>query len=177
MLSIEDPRGRLFEEFARLVAGLRPRLVLFENVRGLVTSRGPSGEPGEVLSLVREAFERLGYATTFALLNAADFGVSQRRVRCFMMAACEGVLPVFPEPTHDEHPVNDFFAARLPWVTLGTFLAGRPAPAEGEIVRPTPQLAAQLATLKPGNGLKSAGARETTRPGGHWGYRQGTFIA
>jgi DNA (cytosine-5)-methyltransferase 1 len=57
MLSVDDPRGRLFEHFVRLAEGLKPKLILFENVRGLVTARGPKGEPGEVLGLVRKAFE------------------------------------------------------------------------------------------------------------------------
>ena len=177
MLSIEDPRGRLFEHFARLVKGLRSRLVLFENVRGLVTAVGPGGEPGEALHLVKKAFEDAGYATTFALLNAADYGAPQRRVRCFMMASRSAPLPAFPEPTHAERPSQNLFLPTLPWVTLGEFLASRPEPAPEDVVRPTAALAAELARVPVGSGLKSAGAREATRPGGHWGYRQGTFVA
>jgi DNA (cytosine-5)-methyltransferase 1 len=177
MLSVDDPRGRLFEHFVRLAGEVRPRLILFENVRGLVTARGPQGEPGEALHMVKEAFEKLGYATTFQLLNAADYGVPQRRVRCFMMATRCTEVPTFPAPTHAEVAEQTLFATRLPWVTLGDFLRDQPEPIPDEIVRPTEALARELASLRPGNGLKSAGARETTRPGGHWGYRQGTFIA
>ena len=177
MLSVGDPRGRLFEEFVRLADGLRPKTILFENVRGLVTARGPSGEPGEVVKSVRAAFEGIGYATTFALLNAADYGCPQRRVRCFMMASRRGALPVFPEATHSESPNSDLFGASLRWVSLGDFLSGKLLDADEEVIRPTARLAAQLAGVVPGSGLKSAGAREATRPGGHWGYRQGTFIA
>ncbi len=177
MRSVEDPRGKLFEHFVRLAAGLRPKLILFENVRGLVTARGPSGEPGEVLRMVKGAFEGIGYATTFALLNAADYGAAQRRARCFMMATRCTALPLFPEPTHAEAPGGGLFDAPSSWVTLGQFLATLPAPAPEEIVRPSPALAIRLANVPDGSGLKSAGAREATRPGGHWGYRQGTFIA
>jgi DNA (cytosine-5)-methyltransferase 1 len=177
MLSLDDPRGRLFEHFVRLAGEVKPRLILFENVRGLVTARGPQGEPGEVLHRVKEAFEKLGYATTFQLLNAADYGVPQRRVRCFMMATRDTDLPVFPAPTHAEVAEQTLFATRLPWVTLGDFLRDQPKPGPNEIVRPSEALARELAALQPGTGLKSPGARETTRPGGHWGYRQGTFIA
>jgi DNA (cytosine-5)-methyltransferase 1 len=177
MLSVNDPRGRLFEHFVRLAEGLKPKLILFENVRGLVTSRGPKGEPGEVLSMVKEAFERIGYATTFALLNAADYGCPQRRVRCFMMATRCTTLPELPEPTHSEYPEGGLFGIKLPWVTLGELLATQPPPPPEEIVRPSPSLEAQLKNVPSGSGLKSAGAREATRPGGHWGYRQGTFIA
>jgi DNA (cytosine-5)-methyltransferase 1 len=177
LLSLDDPRGRLFEHFVRLAGEVKPRLILFENVRGLVTARGPCGEPGEALHLVKEAFEKLGYATTFQLLNAADYGVPQRRVRCFMMAARCTELPTFPAPTHAEAAERTLFATRLSWVTLGDFLRDHPEPRSDEIVRPTEALARELVRLPSGTGLKSAGARETTRPGGHWGYRQGTFIA
>lgn len=177
MLSVGDPRGRLFEHFVRLADALKPRLILFENVRGLVTARGPKGEPGEVINMVKEAFENLGYATSFQLLNAADYGCPQRRVRLFMMATRCTQLPEFPAATHAEVPENTLFDTRLPWVTLGEFLRKQPQPTSDEVVSPTVTLARELADLPAGTGLKSAGAREATRPGGHWGYRQGTFIA
>ncbi len=175
--SVTDPRGRLFEYFVRLAGLLQPRLILFENVRGLVTARGLRGEPGEALFMVKQAFEGIGYATRFALLNAADYGCPQRRVRCFMMAARDVAVPPFPEPTHAEHPEPSLFDPRRPWVCLRDFLASQPEPAPADVVRPSATLAVQLQALSEGTGLRSAGARETTRPGGHWGYRQGTFIA
>jgi DNA (cytosine-5)-methyltransferase 1 len=177
MLSIADPRGRLFEDFVRLADVLRPRFVLFENVRGLVTAKGPSGEPGEALFMVKEAFEKIGYATRFALLNAADFGCPQRRVRCFMLASRDTEVPLFPEPTHSEKMEGGLFDGLRPWVSLREFLKNQPEPDPADVVRPTARLAVHLGSLKEGTGLRSAGAREATRPGGHWGYRQGTFIA
>lgn len=177
MLSVSDPRGKLFEHFVRLAAAIKPRLILFENVRGLVTARGPKGEPGEALQMVKESFEHIGYATRFGLLNAADFGCPQRRVRCFMLASRTGEPPLFPDATHAEKTERNLFEKRRPWVTLGEFMTTQPEPDPSDVVRPSRALASQLATLKDGRGLRSAGARETTRPGGHWGYRQGTFIA
>lgn len=175
--SVNDPRGRLFEHFVRLARDLQPRLILFENVRGLVTVRGPKGEPGEALNLVKDAFESIGYGTTFALLNSADFGAPQRRVRLFMMASKTSPLPLFPSPTHAETVNADLFGPVSPWVTLGDYLNTCGPASEEDIVRPSPELAELLKGVPPGSGLKSPGARETTRPGGHWGYKQGTFIA
>lgn len=176
-LGLDDPRGRLFEHFVRLARELRPKLILFENVRGLVTAPGPDGVPGEALSLVRAEFERIGYGTTFALLNSADFGAPQRRVRMFMLAARKGALPVFPETTHSDDPAPSLLEGKQPWVTLGQFLARQPRPNEGDLDLPSARLSELLANVRPGSGLKSAGAREATRPGGHWGYKQGTFVA
>jgi DNA (cytosine-5)-methyltransferase 1 len=177
-LGLEDPRGRLFEHFVRLASELQPRAILFENVRGLVTAAGPSGEPGEALALVRAEFEKIGYATTFQVLNAADFGAPQRRVRLFMLAVKEAPLPKFPEPTnHNPDSPPNLFSTTRRWTTLGDFLATQPAAAPEDIERPSQALREKLNEVPNGSGLKSAGARETTRPGGHWGYKQGTFIA
>jgi DNA (cytosine-5)-methyltransferase 1 len=50
-------------------------------------------------------------------------------------------------------------------------------PSADEIVKPSGLLAHQMRDLLPGSGVKSPGKRETTRPGGHWGYKQGAFVA
>ena len=173
----EDPRGTLFQHFARLVCELQPRMFVFENVRGLVTARGPSGKPGEALELVRTAFHDAGYATRCALLNSADFGVAQRRVRLFIIGSRASVLPEFPDPTHAEDGQGRLFGELRPWTTLGEFLSNFQAPEESAVSRPSEELARQLRDIPAGSGLKSPGVKETTRPGGHWGYKQGTFIA
>jgi DNA (cytosine-5)-methyltransferase 1 len=177
MLSIHDPRGRLFEHFVRLADELRPRLILFENVRGLVTAVGETGKPGEVVLQVRRAFEDIGYATTFALLNSADYGAPQRRVRLFMMATQSTALPRFPLASHVDGGRLSIFESVPTWMSLGEALAVLPEPSDDEIDVPSSALASALASVPAGAGLKSAGAREATRPGGHWGYKQGTFIA
>jgi DNA (cytosine-5)-methyltransferase 1 len=172
--SLSDPRGQLFNHFVRLASELQPRAVLFENVRGLVTARGPHGVPGEALAAVIEGFESVGYSTTCALLNSADYGSSQRRVRFFMVAVKAGELPAFPAPTHSK---TGLIAGLLPWTTLGEFLKSRPQPDPDEVVRPSEALDLQLRGLPSGSGLRSPGRAEPTRPSGHWGYKQGTFIA
>ena len=184
MLGFFDPRGELFSHFARVAAELKPRYVLFENVRGLATARGYDAQPGSALREVLRRFENLGYYTNVALLNAADFGAYQRRVRLFILMCRGATPPEFPPPTHFDperwSPELSLFGEEggvLPWRTLGDFLAGRSAPPTEEWVRPSPRLAALLRDLPEGSGLKSAGTIETTRPGGHWGYKQGTFIA
>lgn len=176
-LGLDDPRGKLFQHFARLVSELSPRMFLFENVRGLVTARGPSGRPGEALDLVRKAFEEVGYATRCTLLNAADFGAAQRRVRLFIIGSRLATLPEFPDPTNAENAGDGLFDGVKPWRTLGDFLSSMPEPSKPEITRPSPELSKQLRSIPTGSGLKSPGVKETTRPGGHWGYKQGTFIA
>jgi DNA (cytosine-5)-methyltransferase 1 len=170
---LSDPRGRLIARMLSLVGELEPRYVLFENVRGLVTARGGGGRPGEVLrSIQDDLYDRFGYVSRIATINAADYGAAQRRVRLILLATKKHKLPDFPRPTHDR------FADGLPrWVTLGEVLAGAPQPQPDEIVRPTGERAESLRALAPGKGLRTGGRVMNNRPGGHWGYRQDSFLA
>jgi len=172
-LGLNDPRGQLFTHFVRLSEALQPRIILFENVAGLVTAKGPDGKPGGVLRLIQARFEEIGYACRFELMNAADYGASQRRVRLYMVASKDEALPQFPVSSHAERATSE----RLPWVPLATRIAGLSAPKADEIIRPKGKRAHELYALKPGSGLKSVGIVEANRPSGHWGYRQDCFLA
>lgn len=177
MLGIEDPRGRLFLDFVRVADELRPRFILFENVAGLVTAKTPDGTPGGVLRLVQQAFEDIGYACRFHLLNAADYGAPQRRVRLFMLASRDEALPEFPHATHARCDGAQPILGVRSWVTLGEFLSTQPEPDAVDVVTPSPRRARELATLRPGTGIRAAGIIEANRPSGHWGYRQDCFLA
>ena len=162
----------MFTHFVRLARELRPRIILFENVAGLVTAKGRDGHPGSVLRLIQERFEEAGFACRFELLNAADFGAGQRRVRLYMIATSDLALPDFPSPTH---AISD--TGLLPWKTLHECLSQLPDAAPEDIVRPSGKRAGELEALEPGNGLKTQGIVEANRPSDHWGYRQDCFVA
>jgi len=169
----EDPRGRLFADFVRLAGELDVRWLLFENVRGLLTARGPDGVPGTALQLIRARLLKSGFQTAVALINAADHGVPQRRVRLFVVGYRAGDAPPFPIATHAKEAVDGL----KPWVSLSDCLRLVGPLQQGEVIRPSGKLAAELALVSPGSGVKSPGKAETTRPGGHWGYKQGAFVA
>lgn len=172
-LSVLDPRGLLVNEFIRVIDELKPKMFLFENVRGLVTARDIKGEPGGVITNIIKSLEDLGYSCRSTLLNSADYGSYQRRVRCFIVGSKRGCTPTFPLPTH--HKDSDLLLAK--WNTLRDFLIENSDKDSKNYTYPTLELAEQLKSLSSGTGLKSIGKAEATRPGGHWGYRQGTFIA
>jgi DNA (cytosine-5)-methyltransferase 1 len=173
-LGFEDPRGQLIGEYMRVAKELDCRYLLFENVRGLVTARGPDGVPGSALAWLRDQLFARGWQTKVELLNAADYGVPQRRVRVVLIGYRTGDTPQLPLPSHGKaHNLNGL----LPWRTLGDCLAEMEPPREDEIIRPTGKLAVELAVIPPGSGVKSPGKREATRPSGHWGYKQGAFVA
>ena len=81
----DDPRGRLVGEYLRIASEIDPRWLIFENVRGLLTARGADGVPGSALAQVRRDLLKRGWQTRVELLNAADYGVPQRRVRLILL--------------------------------------------------------------------------------------------
>lgn len=172
-LSVLDNRGGLVHEFLRIVDELKPKIFLFENVRGLITARDASGEPGGVICDLIEQFHEIGYSCRASLLNAADYGAYQRRVRCFLLAGRQGRAPLFPKPTHQKN--ENLFSQK--WRSLGDFLSKFADTDQANYTFPTEELGRQLVNIPDGSGLKSKGKAEPTRPNGHWGYRQGTFIA
>lgn len=172
-LGFNDPRGRLFEDYLRVAKQLDVRWLLFENVRGLITAKGIDGKPGSALAAIRQALFNAGWQTRVELLNAADYGVPQRRVRVILIGYRQGDEPPVPQPSHSERADLD----RAAWISMASAL-GALSPLEAdEVIRPSGKLALELQMIKPGSGVKSPGKRETTRPGGHWGYKQGAFVA
>ena len=127
---LNDARGNVFLHFLDLIAALRPRYAIFENVRGLLsaplahrphTLRGsnypPLSEdelPGGALRLILRRLRDSGYETTFNLYNTANFGVPQSRERLIFIASRDGCRVPHLRPTHSESAAVGF----LPWVTL-----------------------------------------------------------
>jgi len=77
---MDDPRGVLAFEFIRLAQRTRPRWVVFENVPGLLSSRG-GADFGDWLTALVEC----GYGWAYRVLDAQHFGVPQRRRRIFVV--------------------------------------------------------------------------------------------
>lgn len=91
----DDPRNTLFEEFASYINYFRPKVLVFENVVGLATYK-----KGDVLSQILETFESLGYDCDWKILNAANYGVPQKRERLILLGVQSGGRIYFPRITH-----------------------------------------------------------------------------
>lgn len=89
----DDPRNVLFMEFRKLVAGIKPKGFLIENVLGL---KDMSFEQE-----VAESFKRLGYRVNFMVLTSAEHGVPQLRRRVLFVGHKERGLFKGPAVTHD----------------------------------------------------------------------------
>jgi len=75
-----DTRGTMFFEVARILKVKRPKIVLLENVKGLL-----SHEKGKTFSVILETLDELGYETQWMVLNSKFFGVPQNRERVFII--------------------------------------------------------------------------------------------
>ena len=84
-----DPRGELVDDYLRILAGVRPKAFLFENVKGLKTiDDGKVYE--ELICRMRGPADGLRYEVSPFCLNAADFGVPQNRERIFIVGCSAG---------------------------------------------------------------------------------------
>ena len=75
---INDPRGKLFYEYIRILKDIQPKFFLAENVKGMLSKRNTNA----VRDIIKE-FEEAGYNVFIKLLNAFDYGVAQDRERVF----------------------------------------------------------------------------------------------
>ena len=81
------PSNHLFENMAFVVHAMKPKMFLFENVRGLLNAKWtPDGVKGEIWDDVRSTFEALkGYTVNWAMVRARDYGVPQNRPRVLLV--------------------------------------------------------------------------------------------
>ena len=105
-----DPRNMLFGEYVRVINEVRPKYIVLENVEGFVDMqfigyKGITGieyPDGSVTPFIlRSELNEIGYDTLEPqILNAADYGVPQRRNRIIFMGYRKGLIPPkYPEPT------------------------------------------------------------------------------
>lgn len=126
--SLGDARGLLLFEMIRFAAALKPRAILIEQVKGLLSAPDEKGEPGGVFKRFIRELEGLGYCVKWAKLSAADYGVPQLRERVFIVAQKGENGFSFPPPTHADDPEETPLFTLKPYVGSGTVLAGLPQP-------------------------------------------------
>ena len=89
------PSNYLFQDMAFLVSRLNPKIFLFENVRGLLTSKwNDGGKNGEIFEEVLKTFKNIGkYHICFKLVHAKDYGVPQNRPRVLIVGLRKDIFP------------------------------------------------------------------------------------
>ena len=101
---LEEARGTLFYEFARLVKEVQPKAFIYENVQGLLKH-----DKGHTWEVVQRVFESLGYKLHYQVLDAVNFGIPQKRRRIFVVGFKKGGEKFeFPKEKKLQYTMQDF---------------------------------------------------------------------
>lgn len=118
-LGINDPRGSLFMDYVRMVNEIRPRFFVFENVKGLLSTklRTANGEETNtpVVDVILEEFSKLNYKMVYGILDAVNYGVPEFRERFIIIGSRDNEDIFLPVPTHFMQHQDPFYR----WKTLG----------------------------------------------------------
>lgn len=103
-LGLEDTRGTLFYDFARVVNESQPKVFIYENVKGLTNH-----DNGRTWEVVQSVFEELGYKIHSKILNSKDYGIPQHRERIFVVGIKNKKYEFsFPSKISLERSMQDF---------------------------------------------------------------------
>ncbi len=103
---LEDARGTLFFDYARMISETKPKVFIYENVPGLLNH-----DSGKTFKIITEIFDSLGYDWSYQKLAAKDFGIPQNRTRVFVVGFRKDVGQngfVFPKGHKLELETKDF---------------------------------------------------------------------
>lgn len=123
----DDTRNVLFLEFVRVVKTLNPKVVIFENVTGLLASKNK-----QTLESIFEAFQKLGYVMDARVLSSDEYGVPEIRRRTILIGTKGCSAPIFPEKTHGDRGTKKL-------VTVGDAFANLHA-SDGHVYNHQPEL-------------------------------------
>jgi DNA (cytosine-5)-methyltransferase 1 len=124
-----DTRGTLFFEITRLLDAYKPKAFIFENVRGLY-----SHDQGRTLATIKHEIKTRGYSFHAFLLNSANFGLPQNRVRIYLVGILDAsptfklISDVEPKDSHSYNPqqLSLFYPTQKP-ITIADILEDNPA--------------------------------------------------
>lgn len=109
MKGFDDVRGTLFFDIARILKHKKPKAFVLENVKQLFGHDG-----GNTLKTIVNVLEKeLGYSVRFAVLNALDFGLPQKRERIIIVGHKEPILFNFPSPVRPFKPLTEILERKV----------------------------------------------------------------
>lgn len=102
MQGFSDIRGTLFFDIARIIERKKPKAFILENVKQLV-----GHDHGKTLKVIMQTLRDLGYYVQYAVLNALDYGLPQKRERVIIVGHKEPILFSFPSPIRPFKPLTE----------------------------------------------------------------------
>lgn len=110
---LDDTRGTLFFEYARLIDEIKPKVFIYENVRAVTTH-----DAGRTWMKMQQVFEELGYEFSWQVLNAKNYGIPQNRERLFVVGFRSDIEKKmkfkFPDPVPLKKVMKDFLIDNAP---------------------------------------------------------------
>lgn len=106
---IDDPRNELYKYYIKAVSSILPKIVLMENVRGMLKVADQVVEDYGNIKITRNGCEYT-YNVAYKLLNSYDFSVSQNRERLIYIAVRNDIVEskhITPEKIFDEIEQNN----------------------------------------------------------------------
>ena len=128
----DDKNFKLIWDYVKILEKKKPQKFLIENVVGLKSAIDQNGN--NVVELLKKKFLKLGYSVNSGILNAADFGVPQRRRRFFILGKLGKEKIQMPKPTHSEFP-DDVKIKK--WITVKDAIGDLPNPRNTDFVKYT----------------------------------------
>jgi len=129
-LGLSDERGPLLFQIIRFAQVLNPKVILLEQVKGLLSSKGSENRRGEVFEKFLNELEEIDYTPKWRIVLAADYGIPQLRERLFVIATRGRNGFQFPERTHAPIEECNGLFPYLPYVGIGKVIGdlGTPDP-------------------------------------------------
>ncbi|MDY2913199.1 MAG: DNA cytosine methyltransferase [Candidatus Enteromonas sp.] len=93
---VKDARGTLYLECLRIVRAKLPKVVVFENVKGLMSSKNLDGTP--MVTVIKNDLSDMGYSVVAQVVKAFDFEVPQKRERLIFVAFRKDLNKTFTFP-------------------------------------------------------------------------------
>lgn len=142
---VYDSRGELYLECLRIIEKKMPRVVVFENVKGLVSSRHQNGK--KLIDVIQGDLEELGYTVNYDVVNASNYGVPQNRERLILVAFRNDLHKKFAFP-----PVQMDKSS----LTLRHIVMNIPESVSGQVYWPySPQAQSMIEKIPQGGSWKS----------------------
>ncbi|MCM1144615.1 MAG: DNA cytosine methyltransferase [Blautia sp.] len=118
-----DERNTLYKQLIRVIKDKKPKFFVAENVKGITNLA-----KGKVFEMILKDFEKLDYNVKYKILNAADFGVAQTRMRVIIVGVRKDIHFEyrFPDATHEKNGDNGLNK----WVSVGKLMSEIPNPDE-----------------------------------------------
>lgn len=123
-LGLNDDRGLLLFQMARFARVFKPKVILIEQVKGLLSAKGNMGRRGEVFTTFLDDLEAAGYTPKWKVIIAADHGVAQLRERLFVVATAGRNGFFYPERSHVPLGESSALFPLPPYRTVGDVLVG-----------------------------------------------------